>query len=117
MEVLGDIKNVNIRKFAFIIIAGCSLEMYDFVAYSFFAVGIAQLFFPEKIFFDSLLLSYATFAIGYFTRPIGSILFGYLSDTKGRKVGLIYSVLCMGVPISIIGLLPTYQTIGILAPI
>ncbi|OGT29873.1 MAG: hypothetical protein A3E87_09015 [Gammaproteobacteria bacterium RIFCSPHIGHO2_12_FULL_35_23] len=117
MEVLNDVSHNDFIKYAFIIIAGCMLEMYDFVVYSFFAVGIAQLFFPEQSFFNSLLLSYGTFAIGYFTRPLGATFFGYLSDTKGRKVALIYSVLCMGIPIFLIGILPTYQTIGFFAPL
>ena len=76
MEVLNDVSHNDFIKYAFIIIAGCMLEMYDFVVYSFFAVGIAQLFFPEQSFFNSLLLSYGTFAIGYFTRPLGATFFG-----------------------------------------
>ena len=96
---------------------GGGLEMYDFVMYIFFAPTIAQLFFPEDNHFTGMLATYGIFAIGYFMRPIGGLIFGYLGDKTGRKKWLLVSILLMGFSTLAMGCLPSYQTIGIAAPI
>lgn len=107
----ADLKNV-IASFV-----GSILEMYDFVIYGFFATVIATLFFPKSDHFISLVATFAIFAIGYFSRPIGGILFAHISDRYGRKQGLIYSTVCMGLAIFLLAITPTYASIGVAAPI
>ena len=96
---------------------GGALEMYDFVIYVFLAPIIAALFFPQDDTRTAMLMTFGIFAVGYFARPVGGILFGHLTDRVGRKQGLIWTVLTMAVPIFLIGCLPSYQDIGITAPI
>jgi len=96
---------------------GGGLEMYDFSIYIFFAPIIAELFFPHTSYFASLLLTLAIFAVGYFSRPLGAIIFGHYGDRIGRKTGLVVTIVLMAVSTALIGLLPTYATIGILAPL
>src|SRR3990167_9703120 len=108
MEKLLAIKGNRLIVFTTCI--GSILEMYDFVIYGFFATVIAKLFFPQNNMSISLLATFGIFAIGYFARPIGGFIFGYLGDMKGRKITLAYSVASMGIPIFIIGILPSYQT-------
>jgi MFS family permease len=91
---------------------GSVLEMYDFVIYAFLATVLAQLFFPNSDSFVAHVKTFAIFAVGYFSRPLGGIIFGWLCDKRGRRFGLIYSIVLMGVPIFLIGCLPTYQTWG-----
>ncbi len=91
--------------------------MYDFVVYIFFAPFLAKQFFPTESHFASLLLVFSVFAVGFFCRVLGALIFGYLGDTKGRKKTLIYTVTLMAFPMVILTLLPTYQQIGIAAPI
>ena len=96
---------------------GGGLEMYDFVMYIFFAPTIAALFFPEDNHYIGMLATYGIFAIGYFMRPLGGLIFGYLGDKTGRKKWLLVSILLMGFSTLAMGCLPSYQTIGIAAPI
>src|SRR5213075_2145855 len=81
------------------------------------ALVFNQLFFPS---FDPLagtMLAFATFAVGYASRPFGGILFGHLGDRRGRRYVLIITLLMMGLTTAAIGLLPTYATAGVFAPI
>lgn len=96
---------------------GGGLENYDFLIYVFFAPIFAKLFFPPQNEFVVLLNTLAIFALGYFARPIGGILFGHYGDKFGRKKGMLLSLAIMGISTLLIGLLPTYATIGIAAPI
>ena len=98
-------------------IIGSLLEWYDFAAYVFMAAPISRLFFPHNNSYISLMLTYVVFAIGYFMRPIGGILFGHFGDRIGRQKTLMYTIMLMSVPTVLIGLLPTYSSVGILAPI
>ncbi len=102
------------------ITAGCVgnvLEWYDFALYGFFAPIIAKLFFPSDNQISSLLATFGVFAVGFFMRPVGSVIFGILGDKLGRKRALELSVIMMAVPTTLIGVLPTYADVGILAPI
>ena len=104
----------------FLAIASCIgslMEMYDFVIYGFFATYIAVLFFPKSDHSANLIATFAIFAIGYFMRPVGGIVIGNLTDRLGRKKGLLISVMCMGIPMFLIGLLPTHHSIGLWAPV
>lgn len=105
------------RKIIFLASLGGALEFYDFVIYVIFAPIISQIFFPETDKLASLMSVYAIFAIGYLVRPLGGIVFSHFGDKYGRKKTFIFSVVLMAVPTLLIGLLPTYQHIGISASI
>lgn len=96
---------------------GNALEWYDFVLYSHFASIISKLYFPTDDPYISLMATYSAFAAGFVVRPLGGILFGYIGDNFGRKVSLIASILTMAIPTAFIGVVPTYEQIGIWAPI
>ena len=98
-------------------LAGNTLEWFDFAVYGYIAPLIATQFFPSKNYLASLLLMYSVFALGFLTRPLGGILFGYVGDVYGRKCALILSSFCMAIPTFCIGLLPTYDHIGVMAPV
>ncbi len=96
---------------------GNGLEWYDYALYGHMAFILGKLFFPGEDEAMKLLLAYGTFAAGFFARPVGAILFGYIGDKYGRKVALAIAILLMAIPTGCIGLLPTYEQIGIWAPI
>ncbi|MGI8313420.1 MFS transporter [Saccharopolyspora hattusasensis] len=97
---------------------GTALEYYDFVLYGLAAAFVFnKLFFPETDPAVGLLASFATYAVGFLARPIGGIVLGALGDRLGRKSVLVITVLLMGLSSFGIGLLPTYETIGLAAPL
>ncbi|MFP9228577.1 MFS transporter [Pectobacterium cacticida] len=97
---------------------GTAIEFFDFYIYATAAVLIfPHIFFPQGDPTAATLQSLATFAIAFVARPIGSALFGHFGDRVGRKVTLVASLLTMGISTVLIGLLPTYETIGIFAPL
>ncbi len=104
------------RRTLFAGMIGNVLEWYDFVVYGFLAAIIGKLFFPSGNETVELLKSFAVFAVGFLMRPIGAILFGYIGDKFGRKKALTVSIVMMAVSTTAIGILPTYETVGILAP-
>ncbi len=110
---------MNKMKYKEILTAGIGsgLEYYDFLIFGFFAPIFAPLFFPVDNHFLAVLWGYLAFAIGFISRPIGGIIFGHIGDRTGRKAALSYSILFMGFGTLLIGILPTYEQIGILAPI
>ncbi|WP_328353345.1 MHS family MFS transporter [Mycobacterium sp. NBC_00419] len=96
---------------------GTTIEFYDFYAYATAAVLVfPQLFFPKGNPTTALLASLATFGLAFVARPLGSILFGHFGDRVGRKATLVGSLLTMGIATFIIGLLPTYPQVGLVAP-
>jgi MHS family proline/betaine transporter-like MFS transporter len=102
------------------LIAACIgnfIEYFDFVVYGYFAPVIALLFFPADNPAASLLLTFAVFAISYASRPLGGILFGHLGDRYGRKTPLAIAIMLIAGATTAIGLMPTYASIGIAAPI
>ncbi|WP_083862742.1 MFS transporter [Gordonia soli] len=96
---------------------GTSIEFFDFYIYATAAVLVfPTLFFPKGDPTVALLSSFATFGLAFVARPIGSILFGHFGDRIGRKATLVGSLLTMGIATFVIGLLPTYDSVGYLAP-
>lgn len=98
-------------------ISGNILEYYDFTVYSVFSAVIGRTFFPKGPELIQILFSLGVFAVGFLTRPIGGIFFGYVGDKYGRRISLIISMLGMTVPTFTMGLIPSYEDIGIYAPI
>jgi MFS family permease len=96
---------------------GTVFEWYDFFVYGTLATVIAQNFFPSGNAAVSLLIALATFGVGFGMRPVGAVLFGILGDKLGRKYTFLVTVSLMGVATAGVGLLPTYHSIGIAAPI
>ncbi|BFG73438.1 MFS transporter [Paraburkholderia terrae] len=96
---------------------GNALEFYDLIAYGYFATTLSKLFFPAHNATVSLLLTLGTFALSYLARPVGALVLGSYSDRKGRKASLTLSIAMMTVGTGMVALMPTYATIGLLAPI
>ncbi len=108
----------SVRRVIIASLIGTSLEWYDFFIYGTAAALVFnKLFFPS---FDPLvgtLLAFATYAVGFVARPLGGIIFGHYGDKLGRKNVLVVTLLLMGIATFLIGLMPTYATIGVWAPI
>ncbi len=118
MEKLDDTRVKSLQRKA--LIAGSVanvLEWYDFALYGYFASVLAELFFPAEDRLTSLVLTFEVFAAGYLMRPLGAAFFGNLGDRVGRKRVLIISVILMAASSVLIGVLPTYAQIGVMAPI
>jgi MFS transporter, MHS family, proline/betaine transporter len=98
-------------------VIGNALEWYDFIVFGFFTVIIARLFFPSSSQYASLLLTTATFGVGFFMRPVGGILLGIYADRRGRKAALLMVIALMTVAIAMIAFAPTYAAIGVGAPL
>ena len=96
--------------------AGNALEFYDFVTYAFFATQIGRTLFPGDA-SQSLLLSLATFGVGFFSRPLGGLIIGRLADRRGRKPAMILSFTMMGLAMTGLALTPSYAAIGMAAPV
>jgi MFS transporter, MHS family, shikimate and dehydroshikimate transport protein len=108
----------SIKKVAAASFIGTTIEWYDFFLYGTAAALVfGDLFFPEAKPLVGTLLAFSTYAVGFAARPIGGIVFGHFGDRIGRKSMLVLSLLIMGVATFLIGLLPTFASIGILAPI
>src|ERR1700741_3326573 len=96
---------------------GTTIEFYDFYVYATAAVLVfPHLFFPTGNETTALLSSFAVFGAAMVARPLGAIFFGHLGDKRGRKITLVGALLTMGIATFLIGLLPTYPTVGWLAP-
>lgn len=99
-------------------LVGTTIEFFDFYIYATAAVLVfPHLFFPATDPTSATLQSFATFALAFFARPVGSALFGHFGDRIGRKATLVAALLTMGISTIAVGLLPTYSSIGILAPV
>lgn len=108
----------QVRRVAAASLVGTTIEWYDFLIYATMAgVIFNQYFFPKGDAFVSTMLAYGTFAAGFLIRPFGGLLFGHFGDRIGRKPLLVLTLMIMGVATFLIGLLPTYDQIGIWAPI
>ena len=116
---LGNVK-MNFAQTRRVIVAGIIgnvLEWYDFAVYGYFATAIGQEFFPHQDRVAQLLSAFGVFALGYLMRPLGGAVTGHIGDRFGRRAALTFSVVAMAIPTFLIGLLPGYRTLGLLAPI
>lgn len=117
-EALETRKRSSIRQVATASLIGTSIEWYDFFLYgTATALVFNKLFFPTLSPLAGQLAAFATFWVGFGARPIGGIFFGHFGDRLGRKNMLILTLLIMGIGTFLIGCMPTYDSIGILAPI
>ncbi len=98
-------------------VIGNALEWYDFLVFGFFTVIIARLFFPNDSQYASLLLTTATFGVGFFMRPVGGVVLGIYADRRGRKAALLMVITLMTIAIAMIAFAPTYAAIGVGAPL
>ena len=105
------------KKAAFAGVSGTIFQWYDFSLFGFFAPIIAKQFFPGTSTIISLMSTFGVFAVGFLLAPLGAVFFGHIGDRYGRKRVLSLSILLMTIPTTLIGFLPSYQSIGILAPI
>jgi MFS family permease len=96
---------------------GNALEFYDFLTFSFFSIQIGHCFFPAELGSHGLLLTLASFGVGFLTRPLGGLVIGIYADRAGRKPAMMLSFALMGVAITGLALTPSYASIGIAAPI
>ncbi|MGW3245698.1 MFS transporter [Streptomyces sp. NPDC001070] len=108
----------SLRRIVAASLIGTTIEWYDFFLYgSAAALVFPKLFFPEQDPLVGTLLSFLTYAVGFAARPVGALVFGHFGDRLGRKRLLVLSLLLMGGATFCIGLLPTYATVGVAAPV
>jgi MFS family permease len=112
----GSAPRIKKRHIAAVLLSN-AIEYYDFVVYAFFAVMIGKVFFPSDNPVTSLLLTMSTFAVGALVRPLGSIIIGGFADRRGRKAALLLTVVLMTISTIGIGATPSYESIGVAAPI
>jgi len=107
-----------VRKVVAASLIGATIEWYDFFLYGVVAgIVFNKLYFPTGDPVVSTMLAYTTFAVGFVTRPLGGLIFGHFGDRIGRKSMLVMTLMIMGIATFLIGLVPTYDSIGIWAPI
>ncbi|TFD54458.1 MFS transporter [Cryobacterium frigoriphilum] len=112
------VTTANPRRAAAAAWIGSALEYYDFFIYGTAAALVfGRVFFPDTNPLAGTLLALATFGVGYLARPIGALVLGHLGDTVGRKKVLVFTVLLMGISTVLVGFLPSYEQIGVAAPI
>ncbi|WOG29429.1 MFS transporter [Endozoicomonas sp. 8E] len=104
-------------KLALAVSMGGMLELYDFLIYALMASYIAGHFFPASDQLTSLLGTFAAFAAGYLTRPLGGLFFGHLGDRFGRKKTFTLTIFLMALTTALMGCLPTYKEVGVVAPL
>lgn len=120
MENLGgehEGRRVSVKEVTLASIVGTVIEWYDFFIYAAAAaVVFNKLFFPESEPLTGTLLAFGTYALGFFARPVGGIVFGNYGDKIGRKAMLVVTLLLMGLATTLMGFLPTFASVGYLAP-
>src|SRR4051812_39646665 len=118
-EAASGVKPASMTRVVLTALAASSIEWYDFFIYG----TAAALVFPKLFFSHDLppyiaqLASFSTFAVGFIARPIGGVIFGHFGDKYGRKRALVTAMLIMGLATTAVGLLPSYQVIGVGAPL
>lgn len=118
MYKLPAIRRIKEKKIViFTSMIGNIIEFFDFTLYAIFVPLFAKKFFPSDSALLSLFIGLAAFAVAFIVRPFGAILLGNIGDKFGRRIALIFSILFMGIATSLIGLLPVYESIGIISPI
>src|SRR6202044_449318 len=119
-EISGAAKAGSEKSIARLIVAtsiGNALEWYDITVYGYFALYVSKAFFPNDDQTTSLLLTFGTFALAYLARPVGGLMLGAYADRHGRKASLLVSIVLMTLGTLAVAVMPSYDTIGILAPI
>lgn len=117
-EVVDTVDNNQKKRVALASAVGTSVEWYDYHVYSIAsALVIGKLFFPDISPLAGTMAAFATFAVGFLARPLGGILAGHLGDKIGRKKVMVITLTMMGAATMLIGLLPTYEQIGVAAPV
>lgn len=118
MKASVDKKAKEVRRVVAASLIGATIEWYDFFLYGVVAgIVFNKLYFPSSDPLISTMLAYGTFAVGFLSRPLGGVIFGHFGDKLGRKSMLVMTLMIMGVATVLIGLIPTYDQIGIWAPI
>lgn len=117
LEDITIIDNKKLKKAVTASALGNAMEWFDFGVYGFIAVTLGKVFFPETSGSTQILAALATFAVAFLVRPIGGIFFGILGDRLGRQKILATTIIIMAISTFCIGLIPSYHTIGIFAPI
>lgn len=121
ITITSEVHDAADRRRRIMAIVGSSsgnlVEWYDFYCYAFFALYFAPAFFPKGDSTSQLLQTAGIFAVGFFMRPVGGWLFGRIGDRVGRRTSMVVSVLMMCFGSLLIGILPTYDTVGTLAPV
>ena len=96
---------------------GNVLEWYDFAIYGYFATSIGRTFFPKEDPVAQVLSAFGIFAVGFLMRPVGGALVGHIGDKLGRRAALTFSVTAMAIPTFLVGVLPGYEVLGMMAPV
>ncbi len=117
METEKQVPPAMLRRVVIASVLGNALEWFDFAIFGLFAVIISRLFFPADSEFASMLLTLATFGVGFAVRPLGGVVLGLYGDRVGRKKALSLTILLMAAGTGLMGVLPTYAAIGIAAPV
>jgi metabolite-proton symporter len=113
-----QLRRTQVRRAMVASTVGTAIEWYDFFLYGTAAALVfPQLFFPNASHFAGVLASFATYAVGFAARPVGAAIFGHWGDRIGRKATLISTLMIMGIASVLIGVLPSYATLGALAPV
>src|SRR3954470_24467001 len=112
-----QIRRGQVRRALVASTVGTSIEWYDFFLYGTAAALVfPKLFFPDASQYAGVLASFAIYAVGFAARPVGAAIFGHWGDRIGRKATLISTLVLMGIASFLIGVMPTYSSIGIWAP-
>lgn len=112
-----QVSNPSSKRVILAGLIGNVVEWYDFGLYGYFATVIGARFFPSENPSLSLLAAFGAFAAGVLMRPVGGLLFGRIGDLAGRQRAMVLSVVAMALPTVLFGLLPTYASVGVLAPV
>jgi metabolite-proton symporter len=113
-----ELRRSQVRRALVASTVGTSIEWYDFFLYGTAAALVfPKLFFPDASHFAGVLASFATYAVGFAARPVGAAIFGHWGDRIGRKATLIATLMLMGIASALIGVMPTYGSIGFWAPV
>jgi MFS family permease len=114
----GSTQSESVRRVALASMVGTSIEWYDFFIFgTASALVFGRLFFPTFSALAGTLAAFASFAVGFVARPVGGLVFGHIGDRSGRKTTLVITLTMMGLATFAMGLMPTYDTIGVWAPI
>lgn len=117
VDFADQASNTRIRRAVISSSLGQIFEIYDFVIYGLMAASLAKAFFPTEDAIAGLLSTFATFAVGFVMRPVGAVVIGAYGDRYGRRAGLVVTIGLMAFATGAIGLIPSYSSWGLAAPI